>query len=119
MSADMSAPRSRVAALAILLVARLGDLHHHAVLQVARDGAITAGDDLLAFGHAALDLDRFVALDAGGHLLGDRLAVFDHEDQLDEAVLAGLEGLAFLAELIRRAHGHRLDRYADRLGLGR
>src|SRR4249919_968482 len=116
-SADTSAALRAVGAG--LAFAGLGDLHRHVVAQVARDRAVAAGDDLFALGHAGLDLDGVVALDAGGDLLRVGLAVLDHEDQFHEAILAGLVVLAILAELIRRAHGHRLDRHAHRLGFRR
>src|SRR4249920_1371191 len=110
-TADTSAALLAVAA-GLLAFAGLGDLHRHVVAQVARDRAVAPRDDLLALGHAGLDLDGVVALNSGGDLLCVGLAILDHKDQFYKAILPCLVILAILAELIRRAHGHRLDRHA-------
>src|SRR5688500_2367320 len=57
-----------------------------AVLQVLRDRAVAAGDDLVAFLEPAPDLDPLVALDAGRHLAGLRPALLEGEHHLHETV---------------------------------
>src|SRR6476646_4750922 len=112
-------PLGRVAVglLGLLLVV---DLHQRSVLEVLRDRAVAARDDLIALLEPREDLDPVVALDPGLHLAGDGLAVFDHEHDLDEAVLVRLEAclgvLALLAlahELVHGAQRHALQGHAQ------
>src|SRR6185369_16374815 len=108
---------ARLGLVGLLLVV---DPHQRSVVEVLGDGAVAAGDDLVAFLQAVEDLDALVALDPGLHLVGHGLAALDAEHDLDEPVAVGLEPfrrvlalLALLYELIDGAQGHALDRHAQ------
>src|SRR5688572_15605744 len=114
-------PGCRLAArrLGRLLVVHLDD---GAVLEVLRDRAVAARDDLLAFLHPAQDLDPLFTLDAGRHLAGDGVALLDQEHDFDEAVAVGLEAglgvlalLALLEELVDGAERDALEGRAQRV----
>src|SRR5438552_14167323 len=108
---------------------RIVDRDDRPVLQILRERAVAAGDDLVPFLEALQHLDQIIALDSGLDLLGDRLAVLDAEHDLDEAVLVGLVGglgrlrdlaplLPLDAELIQRPHGDALERHAEGVIVG-
>src|SRR5258706_7695681 len=118
----LSAPIVPFGLLRLLLVV---DPDHGAVLEVLRDRAVAPGDDLVAVLQAVQDLDQLVALDPGLDLPGDGLPVLDHEDDLDETVLVGLEAgrgvlalLALLHQLVHGPQGDALERDAQRLRVG-